>query len=461
MGLPMSFKSPVLTVEQVSKSYLLHETPGRRLLSLASGGRWAKAQAFQALSDVSFEVAAGESVGIIGVNGSGKSTLLQLIAGTLTPTSGQVGLRGRVAALLELGAGFNPELTGRENLSLGAHLHGLQADQVRTRLPAMIAFADIGDFIDQPVKFYSSGMFVRVAFALIAHVDADVMIVDEALAVGDAVFSQKCMRFLNAFMQRGTLIFVSHDMASIRALCNRVIWLEHGKVKAEGDPKRVGDAYLESCYARQQTVQLQENLNQSLGESKPELTHEAVVVEGGLVESSVAVAEDFRVNRAINPLVFQSVPEFDVSGFGAGQARITKVSLHNADGVEIRQSEGGKRVSLRMVASLNVALTDLVFGYFIRNRMGLNIFGDNTYLTYANQPVSGQAGAQLYAEFEFIMPFLPKGEYSVCVALATGSNLEHVQQHWINEALIIQSLDNFVHADVMALPSISMQIGRV
>jgi lipopolysaccharide transport system ATP-binding protein len=453
MGLPMSSKSPVLSVAHVGKSYLLHETPGRRLLNLASGGRWAKVQAFQALSDVSFEVSARESVGIIGVNGSGKSTLLQLIAGTLTPTTGAVGLRGRVAALLELGAGFNPELTGRENLSLGAHLHGLQADQIQSRLPAMIAFADIGDFIDQPVKFYSSGMFVRVAFALIAHVDADVMIVDEALAVGDAVFSQKCMRFLNAFMQKGTLIFVSHDMASIRALCNRVIWLEHGKVRAEGDPKKVGDAYLESCYGRHQSVQLQETSQEPM--------HEAVVVQAERVHPKDAVAEDFRLNVAINPLVIQSVPEFDVSGFGAGQARITQVTLHNAGGVEIRQTEGGKRVRLRIEASLQAGLTDLVFGYFIRNRMGLNIFGDNTYLTYASQPVSGQAGAQVYAEFEFIMPFMPKGDYSVCVALATGSNLEHVQQHWINEALIIQSLDNFVHADVMALPSISMQIGRM
>ena len=418
-------------------------------MNLATGGRLARGQVFKALDDVSLQVRRGESVGIIGVNGSGKSTLLQLVAGTLKPTTGRVALKGRVAALLELGAGFNPELTGRENLRLGALLHGLDDAQIQVRLPRMIDFADIGEFMDQPVKVYSSGMFVRVAFALMAHVDADVMIVDEALAVGDAVFSQKCMRFLGDFMQHGTLIFVSHDMASIRALCNRVVWLERGRVRAMGDPKQVGDAYLESCYGRQQSTDL--------------AGQQADAAEsGGMPDDSewAAPEEDFRL-KAINALCIDRVANFDANGFGAGQATIVNVQLLNAQGQSIWQSEGGRSVRLRIEAQLGAALDGLVFGYFVRNRLGLNIFGDNTFLACADQPLSGQAGERVFAEFCFVMPFLPKGEYSVCVALATGSNLEHVQQHWINEALIIRSLDNFVHADVLALPSISMQIGKV
>ena len=181
---------------------------------------------FYALRDISFDVSRGETVGIIGRNGSGKSTLLQIIAGTLSPSEGQVSVRGRVAALLELGAGFNPDYTGRENAYLNAQLLGLSKSQVDERFEDIAAFADIGEFIDQPVKVYSSGMYVRLAFAVVAHVDADVLIIDEALAVGDAFFTQKCMRFLRSFMSRGTVLFVSHDTGSVRNLCNRAIWLE-------------------------------------------------------------------------------------------------------------------------------------------------------------------------------------------------------------------------------------------
>ncbi len=450
MGLQMSCESSVLTVTAVEKKYQLHATPWKKLMHLALGGRWVQAQEFLALTDISFDVGRGESLGIIGSNGSGKSTLLQLIAGTLTPTSGTIAIKGRVAALLELGAGFNPELTGRENLLLGAHLHGVDAEQIDVRVADMVTFADIGDFIDQPVKFYSSGMFVRVAFALVAHVDADVLIVDEALAVGDAMFAQKCMRYMSDFMQRGTLIFVSHDMASVRSLCNRVIWLDKGQVMAVGDPKSVGDAYLEQCYAQQQPVALKTA-------SAPQLVQEELEPTQ---KKAVGPQEDFRLQGAINPLHIKAVPVFDFGGFGAGQARIDHVVLHDEWGQNLKQTEGGRKTSLRIEAQLHANLDELVFGYFIRNRMGLNIFGDNTFLAHAEQPVSGQAGERVCAVFEFIMPFLPKGEYSICVALATGSNQQHVQQHWVNEALIIQSIDNHVHADVMALPSISMVIRK-
>ena len=185
---------------------------------------------FWALKDVSFEVKRGETVGIIGRNGSGKSTLLQIICGTLSPTGGQVETHGRVAALLELGSGFNPEFTGRENVYMNGSVIGLSRDEIDTLFDDIVAFADIGEFIDQPVKTYSSGMYVRLAFAVIAHVNADTLVIDEALAVGDVFFVQKCMRFLRKFMDEGTIIFVSHDTGAVVNLCNRAFMLNKGQV---------------------------------------------------------------------------------------------------------------------------------------------------------------------------------------------------------------------------------------
>jgi len=220
-----------IKVENLSKCYHIYDQPHDRLKQIVLprlGGFVGLTpkqyyQEFWALRDVSFEVKKGETVGIIGRNGSGKSTLLQMICGTLNPTSGSIQTQGRIAALLELGSGFNPEFTGRENVYMNGAVLGLSREEIDARFDAIAAFADIGQFIEQPVKTYSSGMMVRLAFAVIAHVDADILVIDEALAVGDAFFTQKCMRFLRAFMKTGTVLFVSHDTGSVRNLCARAI----------------------------------------------------------------------------------------------------------------------------------------------------------------------------------------------------------------------------------------------
>ena len=237
-----------IKVESLSKCYQIYDKPRDRLMQMLMRGRKQYFREFWALHDVSFELKRGETVGIIGLNGSGKSTLLQMICGTLNPTSGSVTTHGRVAALLELGAGFNPEFTGRENVYLAASLYGLTTKEVDERFEAITEFADIGDFIEQPVKTYSSGMFVRLAFAVIAHVDADILVVDEALSVGDAYFVQKCMRFLRRFMEHGTLLFCSHDTGAIVNLCTKAILLNKGLVKAIGSPKEVTEQYLAALY---------------------------------------------------------------------------------------------------------------------------------------------------------------------------------------------------------------------
>jgi lipopolysaccharide transport system ATP-binding protein len=255
----------VIRASGVTKGFSSYELPADRLkqgvLSLASrvlptpsGRKRARAQSetygkmFWALNGVSFDVAKGETIGIIGRNGSGKSTLLQIVCQTLNPTSGSVEITGRVGALLELGSGFDLEYTGRENIYLNGQLHGLTRRQIDERLDDIIAFADIGDFIEQPVKTYSSGMFVRLAFAVIAHIDADILVVDEALAVGDTFFNQKCLRYMDQFRETGTILFVSHDTSTVKKLCTRVVWIDKGVVMRAGDPDEVCEAYLEAYY---------------------------------------------------------------------------------------------------------------------------------------------------------------------------------------------------------------------
>jgi lipopolysaccharide transport system ATP-binding protein len=261
--------APALEVAGVGKTYFLWATPASRLwvplLHRAAGWmRWWPAlsrrlarQAEQrlhrheALQGVSFRLERGEALGIIGLNGSGKSTLLQIIAGVLPPSAGNVAVNGRVAALLVLGSGFNPELTGRENVRVNAAILGLDPAQIRERMDEIVAFADIGDFIDEPVKAYSSGMAVRLAFAVQVHTDPDILIVDEALAVGDAAFQAKAMARIETILARGTtLLFVGHDLNAVRAFCQRAILLEAGRVVMEGDPEGVIEEYIFRVHAR-------------------------------------------------------------------------------------------------------------------------------------------------------------------------------------------------------------------
>ena len=237
---------PLIKVEGLSKCYHIFNTPRDRLLQMLARGRRQFYREFWALREVSFSIGRGETVGIIGRNGSGKSTLLQIICGTLRPTSGTVETRGRIAALLELGAGFNPEFTGRENVYLNGAILGLPRAEIDSRFDDIAAFADIGDYIDQPVKTYSSGMFARLAFAVYSNVDADILIVDEALAVGDARFQAKCMKRIKTIREDGaTVLFVSHDVSSVRTLCERAIWLDAGRLMMAGDVFPVTGCFME------------------------------------------------------------------------------------------------------------------------------------------------------------------------------------------------------------------------
>ena len=241
-----------IRVENLSKCYQIYDKPRDRLLQgimprlQRMVGQQPKqyCREFWALKDVSFEVKKGETVGIIGRNGSGKSTLLQMICGTLTPTSGSIQTNGRVAALLELGSGFNPEFNGRENVYMNASILGLTSEEIDARFDDIVNFADIGDFIDQPVKTYSSGMFVRLAFAVISHVDAEILVIDEALAVGDIAFQNKCAQKIQFLKQQGaSILFVSHDLSTVQIMCDHAIWIGNGRLMLEGSPVSVCQEY--------------------------------------------------------------------------------------------------------------------------------------------------------------------------------------------------------------------------
>ena len=243
----MSSNNYAIELDSVSKCFFIYRNPADRLKQFILPRLGIKKKCydeFWAVNGVSLNIKKGETVAIIGRNGSGKSTLLQMICGTLQPTCGTIKVNGKIAALLELGSGFNPEFTGRENVYLNAAVYGLTRSEIELKFNDIVKFADIGDFIDQPVKNYSSGMYVRLAFAVIAHVDADILVVDEALAVGDAVFTQKCMRFIRKFQENGTLIFVSHDMASVQNLCEKALWLNRGNSMKYVKSKDVGESYL-------------------------------------------------------------------------------------------------------------------------------------------------------------------------------------------------------------------------
>jgi lipopolysaccharide transport system ATP-binding protein len=410
------------------------------------------------LRDVSLAVHQGETVGVIGRNGSGKSTLLQIICGTLTPTTGRVTTTGRVAALLELGAGFNPEFTGRENVYLNASVLGLEHAEIDARFDSIVAFSEIGDFIDQPVKTYSSGMYVRLAFAVIAHVDADVLVIDEALAVGDFFFTQKCMRFLRGFMARGTVIFVSHDTTAVQSLCDRAVWIEHGEIRFIGSAKDASERYLEAVYEAQQGSVVLPVAEESAPVDSP--------VGNAPAESpapeSVDESQDLRL-AWLNCSPFRNDIEifaFDptAAGFGTGDGRITSVRLTDPEGRPYAWVVGGEAVTLMVQATASSRIDAPIIGFLVRDRLGQALFGDNTYLVYRDAPRVMRPGESVTARFEFRMPVLPSGDYSVTVALAAGTQQDHVQHHWMHDALIFRSHSTSVHQGLIGIPMKTIEL---
>lgn len=432
----------VLRVENLSKCYQIYKNPRDRLKQFIYP--WLQSflglpqknyfDEFWALRDVSFEVASGETVGIIGLNGSGKSTLLKLICDTLSESAGRVEKKGRVAALLELGSGFNPEFTGRENIYLNASILGLSKADIDRRYGSIIDFADIGEFIERPVKSYSSGMYVRLAFAVMANVDADILVVDEALAVGDALFSQKCMRFLRDFKERGTILFVSHSTGAVVNLCDRAIWLEKGRVKAIGSAKAVSEEYLANRYSAVHSRQ-KEN-NQAKNQFDKGLASESIL-------ESLDQCRDMRLDFINNSnlrndlkvIGFQEVK----SSFGNGGAVVTYAGLEDLAGRKLSWMVGGEAACIVVEAKVLNDCSDLIVGFNIKDKLGQVIIGQNTYLDTCLSPVKVAAGEVIRAVFVFRLPILPRGSYAVDVAIADGQPPDVIQLQWVHDAFILES----------------------
>lgn len=440
---------PVIEAKALGKCYRMYERPIDRLLHSLGGGR--APVEFWALRDVAFAVEQGETLGIIGRNGSGKSTLLQLIAGTLSPTEGEIAARGRVAALLELGSGFNPDFTGRENAMMNAAILGLSRTEIESRIDSIISFADIGDFIDQPVRSYSSGMAVRLAFAVVAHVDADILIVDEALSVGDTFFAQKCMRFLRDFQAKGTLLFVSHDASAVVNLCRRAIWLEQGRLRMIGDAVEVVETYMAQQHAADRAQATAERV---------EMRQKRRTTRANDEERD-ARAPDFEQHAPRNPIrVYEFDPGQAGAEFGVGQARIENVQLLDETGRPLDMTAGDEIVVLRVVVRMNAALSGLILGFYVKDRLGQRLFGDNTYLLHADTPLSGEAGQRLRADFRFRMPILPQGAYTVDAAVASGTQQEHTQQHWLHDALEFRALDSTMRHGLVGIPMLDIAVSE-
>ena len=404
-------------VHQLSKNYPLSKSQFGRLRHLFGSGNHAPQDGLWALRDVTFSVARGEAFGIIGANGSGKSTLLQIIAGILRPTSGTVEVHGRLSALLELGSGFSPEFTGRDNVYLNGSLLGLSREEIDGRFAAIERFAEIGDFIGQPVRTYSTGMVLRLAFAVSAHVDPEILIVDEALAVGDIAFRQRCMRKIHELRAHGTtILFVSHETSDVKALCERCLWLHNGVPRELGEADDVVAAYLSA------------SLHREIRQEEAERTPERVVSEPA--PGFVPAFEDVVDRTGASPLCGRSIDRTGASPlcglstdghrYGDGRATIIGADLVDGDGHSVRNATPHHRLVLRIGFRANAPIASPIVGFLVRNNRGENIFGSNT--ARENYPLpSVSPGDRHNVDFHWSLPDLVPGAYRISLAVSDGS----------------------------------------
>ena len=379
-------------------------TPWKRRLKLPTNP--SEGRKFTAVKSLNVQIAPGECLGIVGRNGAGKSTLLQMIAGTLTPSSGTIEVEGRIAALLELGSGFNPDFTGRENVFLNATILGMSKNEIDQQFDKIVEYSGIREFIDQPVKTYSSGMMVRLAFAVCAHVDADILIIDEALAVGDARFSLKCFATLNQFIQEGrTVIFVSHDTNSVKNLCNRAILLEKGEMLMAGDPNDVVNVYSKLCASpegidsvREDIERLKENPGTSLDDAPSDSKETDTVPE-----------EDNHHRDELRLLVeersHQQLTDKEYA-YGGERGEIESVLLCNTANEPRLDYESGDQVHLNMVCSAFKDVPAPIYAITIKDHRGQEVFGTNTYFRNETHPAV-RAGEKVQVTINLNLNLIP------------------------------------------------------
>ncbi len=381
----------------------------------ATATREQPSNSFWALRDASFEIKKGETVGIIGPNGSGKSTLLKLLAQITEPTEGEIHINGRVTALIELGAGFHPELTGKENIYLNGAILGMTKAEIEAKFEEIVEFAGLPEFIDTPVKHYSSGMYVRLGFAVAVHADPDVLLVDEALAVGDIAFQHRCMNKIQDLKKEKTILFVSHDTGAIVNLCDRAIWLKAGQIEQEGNPKLVSEGYLAYVYGQNNNYILKKNKRDVLSE---------------VSSYDPMLNQNIYIPKNLN----NSAPR----RFGNGDAQIV--------GMEVVESKGNRVGILWAGSAFNVAIRvrsireviKPIVGIEGRDRLGNTIFATNTEYEGICLPRL-QAGESLTVNFIFSWPFVAPGSYSFSPGVADGTQDEHAMCDWVHDAVVVEA----------------------
>ncbi len=405
-------------VDSLTKIYPLYASPRDRLKETLHPKRKKYHKEYYALKNVSFEVNRGDSLGIIGQNGSGKSTLLKLLSRVLTPTSGSFQIKGRVISLLELGSGLNPELSGIENIYFYGTILGFSKSMIDSKLDEIIAFADIGQFIYQPLKTYSSGMSSRLAFSVASHVDPDVLILDEVLAVGDLRFKQKCFRVMRDIIdQDRTVMFVSHSTNAINDFCNKTIWLHNGEIRDIGPSIDVVKKYVGFMTYGMETLPKKE--------IKPKS------VEQADEKQKKPLAKDLRW-----------IDVSTLESFGEYGARIEKIALyHKETNQPVDILKGGEWLSMYAQISASKNIQSPGLGIRFKDKRGNGIFTVNNYLyDKLLKPIG--AGETITIRTDFKLPLLMAGKYYIAMAFSDGDQVNHTQHHWIHDAMIV-SIESF------------------
>lgn len=405
---------PAIVVDDVTKVFPIFKRPTDRLLQMLSMGRRRYYDTFVALNRISMTIRRGETVGIVGPNGSGKSTLLQIIAGLLQPSGGRISVHGRAAALLELGAGFNPEFTGRENIYLNASILGLGQAEIAARYDDIVAFSGLADFIDRPVVTYSSGMYVRLAFSIAASVDPDILIVDEALAVGDEGFQRKCLARIDALKDRGTtILFVSHAMGMITQLCDRAVLMDRGEVLLIGEPKQVASNYYRLTHA-------------------PAVDRERVRTE--ILTAGPDDGEETE-NRAGLDTSLESQSRVEYESLGA---RIVDPRIETVNGQRVNQLSRGRMYQVRYQAVFDRDCRQVRFATLFKTKTGVELAGRASHRLHDSLP-DPAAGERAELTFEFPCSFLP-GTYFINVGINGLVDGERKSLHRILDAVMFQVL---------------------
>lgn len=400
-----------IKVENISKVYKLYNKPIDRLKESLSIKKTKYHKEYYALQDISFEVKKGETVGIIGTNGAGKSTLLKIITGVLNQSYGEVEVNGKVSALLELGAGFNPEYTGIENIYLNGTMVGYTREEVDKKVDNIVDFADIGDFINQPVKMYSSGMFARLAFAVAINIEPDILIVDEALSVGDIAFQSKCFRKFDELRQKGiTILFVSHDINSVKQMCSRVLWIESGKQKMFDNKEEVCATYIDA-----QRIKTNDYANKEVnGTNKLEVL-KVTSIKGKKYYPALKSKTD---------------------SFNSKEVKIEACFFSNYDDEIVNELEVNQLYTMHIVIRLLEDMDNLIVGVSIENNKSLPIFGINNYI-HGRKLLEGRKDEIIEICYRFKLPKLMKGSYTLNPAVARGTQDQHIMLTWLHASNVI------------------------